>query len=48
MSGTLESGDQLNVKGRVAYVMQGFGFGVSFTDFDSTSQATLRKMTEMA
>jgi Tfp pilus assembly protein PilZ len=45
MSCTLETGHQLNVKGRVAYVMQGFGFGVSFTDIDSVSEAALQKMT---
>jgi uncharacterized protein (TIGR02266 family) len=46
MSGSLESGEQLNVKGRVAYVMDGFGFGVEFNDMDETSRATLNKMVE--
>jgi hypothetical protein len=46
MSGSLESGEQLNVKGRVAYVMDGFGFGVEFNDIDETSRATLNKMVE--
>jgi Tfp pilus assembly protein PilZ len=48
MTTTLSSGHELNVKGRVAYVMQGFGFGVSFTEIDSASESTLRKMISAA
>jgi len=44
LSGTLDGGEQLNVRGRVVYVMNGFGFGVSFIDVDSTSESAIRKM----
>jgi len=48
LSGTLGSGDRLDVKGRVAYVMDGFGFGVEFNDIDDASKATLSKMVQPA
>ena len=44
MTAVLENGDPFEVKGRVAYVMNGFGFGVSFTDFSDGSQETLQKL----
>jgi Tfp pilus assembly protein PilZ len=46
LSSTLESGDRLDIKGKVAYVMNGFGFGVEFIDLDSVSEATLKKIVE--
>lgn len=46
LSGELGSGEHLDVKGKVAYVMNGFGFGVAFTEFDNGSEATIKKMIE--
>jgi hypothetical protein len=41
---TLENGDRLDIKGKVAYVMGGFGFGVEFTELDGDSEAVLKKI----
>jgi Tfp pilus assembly protein PilZ len=45
MTGTFPDGSGLNVRGRVAYVMNGFGFGVSFTEIENGSELALKKMT---
>ena len=44
LSAQFENGDHFDVTGRVAYVMNGFGFGVSFTEFSNGSQETLQKL----
>lgn len=44
LTGKLDSGEQLNVKGRVAYVMDGFGFGVEFTDLSDDSRQAINKI----
>ena len=44
LSGRLDSGEELSVTGKVAYVMDGFGFGVEFTDVSESSRATLLKI----
>ena len=45
LSGEVD-GDHLDIRGKVAYVMNGFGFGVAFTKFDNGSEAAIRKMVE--
>jgi Tfp pilus assembly protein PilZ len=44
LSGTLNSGEQLKVKGKVAYVLDGFGFGIEFTDITEESQQAITKI----
>ena len=44
---TLPEGEHLDVKGNVAYVMDGFGFGVEFTQFSNGSEEALRKIVNM-
>jgi|SRR4051812_42921615 Tfp pilus assembly protein PilZ len=41
---TLESGEQFSIKGKVAYVMDGFGFGVEFTDVSEESRKVINKI----
>jgi hypothetical protein len=43
---TITNGDRLDIKGKVAYVMGGFGFGVEFTELDGDSEAVLKKIIE--
>jgi hypothetical protein len=44
LSGTLESGEEFAVTGKVAYVMDGFGFGVEFTDISDAARQTINKI----
>jgi Tfp pilus assembly protein PilZ len=44
MTGNLSNGDHLKIKGTVAYVMDGFGFGVAFTELDNGSQEALKRI----
>ena len=44
LSGTMSSGEPLSVKGKVAYVMEGFGFGVEFIELSEESQQAIAKM----
>lgn len=44
LSGTLEGGENLNVKGKVAYVLDGFGFGVEFTEVSDESRQAINKI----
>jgi hypothetical protein len=44
LSGTLEGGENLNVKGKVAYVLDGFGFGVEFTEVSGESRQAINKI----
>ena len=38
------SGESMEFKGRVAYILEGFGFGVEFTDLNDDSRAFLQKV----
>ncbi len=42
--GTLGGAEPLELKGKVAYVMDGFGFGMSFTDLSEEAQRSLSKI----
>jgi Tfp pilus assembly protein PilZ len=44
LTGTLDSGERLDVKGKVAYVLDGFGFGVEFIELSDTSRQAVNKM----
>lgn len=44
LSGKLEDGQQWEFEGKVAYVMDGFGFGVTFDEMSETSRAVLDKI----
>ena len=44
LTGKLETGEPLELKGKVAYVMDGFGFGVSFTDLSDESKVLVERM----
>lgn len=44
LSCQLDSGWQLNVRGKVAYVMDGFGFGMEFIDLSDESRMLLHKI----
>jgi len=40
----LDSHEQLAVKGKVAYVLDGFGFGVEFVDLSDESRDAINKI----
>jgi hypothetical protein len=40
----LPGGEHLDIKGNVAYVMDGFGFGVKFTHLGNGSEEALKKI----
>jgi hypothetical protein len=44
LSGDVDGGGHLDIRGTVAYVMNGFGFGVAFTKFDNGSEETIKKL----
>lgn len=44
LSASFENGDRFEARGRVAYVMQGFGFGLSFIELTNGSQEILEKL----
>jgi hypothetical protein len=44
LSGKLDSGEEFTAAGKVAYVMDGFGFGVEFTDVSDTARQAISKM----
>jgi len=44
LSASFENGDRFEARGRVAYVMQGFGFGLSFIELANGSQEILEKL----
>ena len=44
--GDVGDSGHLDIRGKVAYVMNGFGFGVAFTTFDNGSEAAIKKMVE--
>ena len=44
LSGTLEGGEKFAVTGKVAYVMEGFGFGVEFTDISDTVRQAINEI----
>lgn len=41
LTGKMDNGDELNVKGKVAYVLDGFGFGVEFVDLSDDSRSLI-------
>ena len=44
LTSSLDSGEQLVIRGRVAYVMDGFGFGVEFIDLSDESREAINKI----
>jgi hypothetical protein len=44
LSGKLDSGETLNVRGKVAYVLDGFGFGVEFIELTDDSRKAIDKI----
>jgi Tfp pilus assembly protein PilZ len=45
LTGQVNDG-HLDIRGKVAYVMNGFGFGVEFTQFDNGSEIAIKKIIE--
>jgi hypothetical protein len=44
LSGKLDSGEEFAAIGKVAYVMDGFGFGVEFTDISEASREIINNI----
>ena len=44
LSGTLDSGESFQLRGKVVYVMDGFGFGVSFVELSEDSKELVERI----
>jgi Tfp pilus assembly protein PilZ len=44
LTSTFDSGEHLSIKGRVVYVMDGFGFGIEFIDLSEDSKTAIDKI----